>query len=447
MRSESFPIGETVYQETLANGLEVVLLPKPGFEQSFVTFTTKYGSIDRSFRTSNDNGLQTSGETPRTSHDGLGAAKETGLTIVPDGIAHFLEHKMFESESGDVFPRFARGGASANAFTTFDQTTYLFSCTDNLLANTELLLDFVQDPYFTEKSVEKEKGIIGQEIQMYNDNPDARIFFELLKALYVDHPIRIEISGSVASIDEITKDTLYDCYRTFYHPSNMVFFAVGGFDPEAMMGWIRENQSSKQFSPIPKIERAAVVEPEKVHSARVETQLAVSQPRCLVGWKDVPAVVSGKQLMVNEMLTGVVLDALFGRSSLFYHRAIDEGLIDNQFSWEYERALTYGFSVIGGNTQNPDELVQAIQSCIDGAVEGGLSSDDFERSRRKAIGRFFGTLDSPSYIARVYVSYQLREAQLFDTIPVLEALALADANRRLREHFAPARRAVSIVHA
>lgn len=433
MRSERFPVGETIYQETLENGLEVILLPKPGFEQSFVTFTTKFGSIDQSFRRSD--GAES------------GNPKQTEkFTVVPDGIAHFLEHKMFESESGDVFPHFAEGGASANAFTTFDQTTYLFSCTDNLQSNTELLLDFVQDPYFTADSVAKEKGIIGQEIQMYNDNPDARIFFELLKGLFVEHPVRIEIAGSVESIDKITKDTLYDCYNTFYHPSNMVVFAVGGFNPEELLTWIRDNQAHKTFAPAPQTVRPQLDEPKAVHAARIETELAVGQPRCLVGWKDGLAHVSGKDLIANEMLTGVVLDVLFGRSSPFYHRAIDEGWIDNQFSWEYERAVTYGFSVVGGNTHDPDGMVSEVQACIDEAIKNGLSSDDFERSRRKAIGRFFGTLDSPSYIARSYVSYHLRQAQLFETVPVLESLTLEDANQRLHEHFSPDRRAVSIVH-
>lgn len=236
METKHFPMGETVYQAQLKNGLQVVLLPKPGFAQTFVTFSTHYGSIDRTFR----------------------VGQEKDYTVVPDGIAHFLEHKMFESEQGDVFPQFSRYGASANAFTTFDLTSYLFSCTDNLKENLNLLLDFVQDPYFTDTNVEKEKGIIGQEIQMYNDNPDARVFYDLLKALYQEHPVRIEIAGTIDSIAKITKDTLYECYNTFYHPGNMVLFAVGGFDPETVFEWISANQDKKSFDKIPTIDRPPV---------------------------------------------------------------------------------------------------------------------------------------------------------------------------------------------
>lgn len=424
MQSKQYPLGETIYYDTLPNGLDVVLLPKPGFKQSFVTFSTKYGSIDNRFRTS----------------------KDEDFLSVPDGIAHFLEHKMFESEEGDVFPHFARGGASANAFTTFDQTTYLFSCTENLRSNTELLLDFVQDPFFTVENVEKEKGIIGQEIEMYNDNPDARIFYELLKALYVNNPVRIDVAGTVASIQEITKDTLYACYNTFYHPGNMTFFAVGGFDVDEMMQWIMENQAKKTFSAVPDIDRPMVDEPDGVNESRVESKLAVSGPRVLIGWKDAPGELSGNALLEQEMTTAVALDALFGKSSEFYHRAIDEGLIDSQFSWEYERARTYGFSVIGGNTQKPDELVKEVQACLDAAAQKGLVPEDFERSRRKALGRFFGTLDMPSVIARGYVGYRFRGADMFDTVPVLEGMTIEKANARLAEHFTETRRSVSIVH-
>ncbi|MCL6453627.1 MAG: insulinase family protein [Alicyclobacillus sp.] len=424
MRSQSFPVGDTVYEETLDNGLQVILLPKPGFQQVFCSFTTRYGSIDNCFRT----------------------AGESAFRTVPDGVAHFLEHKMFESEQGDVFPAFGRGGASANAFTTFDQTSYLFSCTDNLRPNLELLLDFVQDPYFTDATVAKEKGIIGQEIQMYQDNPDARIFYELLKALYVSHPVRIEVAGSVESIAQITKETLYDCYHTFYHPSNMVVFAAGGFDPVPVMEQIRENQARKRFSPAPVVERHPAEEGDTVRAERVETPLAVSQPRCLIGWKDAPGDVFGSALLTQELATGVAMEAMFGRSSHFFDEAVADGLIDNQFSWEYERAVTYGFSVIGGNTPDPDRLTERVQRQVDEVVEGGIDEADFERCRRKAIGRFVATLDVPSAVARSYISYHLRGAQVFDTVPVLESLDVDQVNERVREHFVPGRRAVSIVH-
>ncbi|WP_317951263.1 EF-P 5-aminopentanol modification-associated protein YfmH, partial [Rossellomorea marisflavi] len=183
---------ENLYYEKMANGLDVYILPKEGFNKTYATFTTKYGSIDNHFAP-------------------LG---EEELVKVPDGIAHFLEHKLFEKEDGDVFQQFSKQGASANAFTSFTRTAYLFSSTTNVERNLETLIDFVQDPYFTEKTVEKEKGIIGQEITMYDDNPDWRLYFGVIENMYKNHPVKIDIAGTIESITPITKDMLYQCYGT-----------------------------------------------------------------------------------------------------------------------------------------------------------------------------------------------------------------------------------------
>ena len=233
---------ETLYKEKLANGLHVYILPKRGFSKTFVTFTTNYGSIDRTF-------------IPR--------GKREEVTV-PDGIAHFLEHKMFEKEDGDVFQKFSVLGASANAFTSFTRTAYLFSATDKLYENTEVLLDFVQEPYFTEKTVDKEKGIIAQEITMYDDLPDWRLYFGTIENLYHEHPVKIDIAGTVESIQDITAEHLYECYETFYHPSNMVLFVVGAVDPEEMMDFIKKNQDAKTFKEPAEIIRKFPVEKDTV---------------------------------------------------------------------------------------------------------------------------------------------------------------------------------------
>ena len=201
---------EELYHEKLENGLEVYILPKKGFNKTFATFTTKYGSIDNHF-------------VPLESEEYI---------KVPDGIAHFLEHKLFEKEDGDVFQQFSKQGASANAFTSFTRTAYLFSSTSNVELNLDTLMDFVQEPYFSEKTVEKEKGIIGQEITMYDDNPDWRLYYGVIQNLYENHPVRIDIAGTVESISHINKDLLYECYGTFYHPSNMLLFVVGPVNVE-----------------------------------------------------------------------------------------------------------------------------------------------------------------------------------------------------------------------
>jgi predicted Zn-dependent peptidase len=424
MDKKSYPAFHTeVYTETLDNGLTVYLLPKPGFRQVYAAFTTKYGSIDSVFKTTGEEEFRT----------------------VPDGIAHFLEHKMFEEEEGDVFTEFAAHGASANAFTSFDQTTYLFSCTDEVLENTSTLLDFVQRPYFTEENVEKEKGIIGQEIRMYDDNPDWRGFFDLLRALFASHPVRIDIAGTVESIAKIDRDTLYHCYHTFYHPSNMIFVASGGFEVEAMMATIRANQAAKTFPPAPQIERKYPQEPEVVAKEKTVAHLSVVQPRCLVGFKDRQAGLSGRTMLEQELLTGVILDTLFGRSSNLYDELLQAELVDQAFTWEYEITPHYGYALVGGNTAQPDEVLQRLDVAIQHAVTHGLEEADFERSRKKAIGRFMASLDQVSYVARTYTSYQLKDADLFDTVDILEGLSLQLANQRVQDFFRVDGKSVSLV--
>lgn len=416
-------LGHRVILEKLPNGLRVCLVPKPGFQQVFAAFSTPYGSIDNSFR----------------------RRGESDFHVVPDGIAHFLEHKMFESPEGDVFSEFARRGASANAFTTFDQTTYLFSCTDAVTENLQTLLDFVQSPYFTPESVEKEKGIIAQEIRMYDDSPERRGFFELLRSLYHAHPVRIEIAGTVESIQKITADLLYLCYGTFYHPAQMMLVVVGGFDADQVLDVVRANQAAKSFDPAPDVERQYPVEPPTVARDRAEVRLALSQPYVLVGWKDARTGLTGPDLLRQEVLTGVILDTLFGRSSEAYQRWIDEGLMDEHFSWEYEVTPGYGHTVIGGTIPDPARWEQELEAVVTTACERGLDGEAFERCRRKAVGRFITSLDSAPFIGRGILSYAFKGADLLDTVTALESITLEEANARLREHLASERRAVSIV--
>lgn len=416
-------LGISVYEEQLDNGLQVYLLPKPGFQQVYAMFTTRYGSVDSVFRKAGDE----------------------AFTEVPDGIAHFLEHKMFESEAEPVFTQFARHGGAANAFTASDQTSYLFSCTQDVADNTRILLDFVQNPHFTPENVEKEKGIIGQEIRMYDDDPNWRGYFGLLQALYHRHPVRLDTAGTVDSIARIDDASLYLCYQTFYHPSNMIFVAVGGFDPETMLDLIRTNQSTKQFSPVPTIERQVPEEPTHVAKPYVEAHLSVSQPRCLIGWKDRDTGLSADAMLRREMLTGLVLDAMFGRGGDLYQSLIDDGIIDQQFNWEYEVTETYGYSQVGGNTADPRVLQTRINAALQQAATDGLEQSLFERSRRKAMGRFLASLDVPSYIARSYTAYRMKDIDLFDALDVLQSFDLAEANARLRDHFVTEQQAVSVV--
>lgn len=405
------------YHEQLENGLDVYVIPKPGFAQTFALFTTKYGSIDREF--------VVPGETERT--------------VVPDGIAHFLEHKMFEQESGeDVFNLFAKYGASPNAFTSFDMTAYLFSSTIAVKENLDILLNYVQDPYFTDENVEKEKGIIGQEIRMYDDNPGWVVYFNLLRGFYKQHPINIDIAGTVESISKITKETLYKCYNTFYHPSNMNLVIVGDVDPAAIHAAVRDNQAQKDFTRQPDIQRLLPEEGEEVAEPRVQVEMVVSIPKINFGYKDIKSSkLKGNDLLVNEYATAIGLEALFGKSSTLFNRLYESGLVDKQFGWSYDVTPFFAHSVFGGNSPEPEKLLETITAAFAEAAETGISAEDFERAKRKLIGQSLSDLDSPRAICRQFSAYNLRGIDYFETVPVLESLTLDQVNQRLREHLRP----------
>lgn len=398
-------IDEVLYYEKQENGLDVYILPKKGFNKTFSTFTTKYGSVDNWFQP-------------------LGKDESKK---VPDGIAHFLEHKLFEKEDGDVFQLFSKQGASANAFTSFTRTAYLFSCTSNFEENLRTLINFVQEPYFTEKSVEKEKGIIGQEINMYDDNPDWRLYFGTIANMYSNHPVKIDIAGTVESIDQITKDLLYECYETFYHPSNMLLFIVGSVDPVKTMNFIRENQLNKSFERASEIKRETEQEAEEVYRKKEVLPMNVQTSKCLVGLKAAHIHHTGRHLLKNELTINLLLDLLFGKSSSMYEELYSNGLIDGTFSYDYTQEKDFGFAMIGGDTENPDELADRISSYLLKMKSGeGITEEDLERTKKKKIGAFLRSLNSPEYIANSFTRYAFHETSLFDIVPVLESISLQD---------------------
>ncbi|TQR20986.1 EF-P 5-aminopentanol modification-associated protein YfmH [Psychrobacillus vulpis] len=394
---------ETLYHEQLPNGLNVYILPKKGFSKTFVTFTTKYGSIDREF---------------------IPIGKEEPV-IVPDGIAHFLEHKMFEKEEGDVFQKFSEKGASANAFTSFTKTTYLFSSTDHVLENTKTLLDFVQQPYFTEQTVEKEKGIIAQEITMYDDQPDWRLYFGAIENMYKEHPVKIDIAGTIESINQITADHLYECYHTFYHPSNMVVFVVGAVDPNQMMNFIKEDQAAKSFEEPQEIKRFFPTEQNSVAYSERSLQMDVQKPKVIFGIKSNNATISGNEMLNFELSMQVAIELIFGRTSAFYQDVYDKGLVDESYSADFSMEQGYGFTMIGSDSPNPETLVKSIkQTILDNTNEWNFSDEDLKRITRKKIGYFLRALNSIEYIANQFTRYSFNEMNLFDVVPALESLTM-----------------------
>lgn len=396
-------LDETLYYKKLSNGLDVYILPKKGFSKTFVTFTTKYGSIDRTFV----------------------PIGESEAITVPDGIAHFLEHKMFEKEHGDVFQEFSEAGASANAFTSFTRTAYLFSATDNIYKSTETLLNFVQEPYFTEQTVNKEKGIIGQEITMYDDQPDWRLYFGAIENMYHKHPVKIDIAGTIESIDKITAEHLYTCYNTFYHPSNMLMFVVGGIDPTEMMAFIEKNQNKKQFPEPTPIERHFEDEPKEVAIQERELKMDVQKPKVYVGLKALETNLSGEEMLKHELSVQIGLECLFGRASNFYTEVYENGLIDESFAYDFSLEKGYGFALVGSDSSQPDKLAELIKTQINNA-ESTFTEEKIERVKRKKIGFFLRALNSMEFIANQFTRYEFNDMNLFDAVPVIEKLTLKD---------------------
>lgn len=414
---------EKIYVQRLESGLEIFVLPKQGYRKKYATFSTNFGSIDSQFEV-------------------MGEGREI---TVPDGVAHFLEHKLFEDEDGNVFDRFAELGASSNAFTNFNNTTYLFSATENFDKGLDILLDFVQRPYFTPESVDKEKGIIEQEIRMYEDNPQWRIFFNLLAAMYQRHPVNKDIAGTVESIAQIDKDVLYQCYRTFYHPGNMAVFVVGDVRADEIMARVEKSITARNYKPQGEIKRYYPEEPRALHKERVVQELVVSQPVLNLGFKEWDLGYDGEALFKKEIVTSLVLDVVFGSSSKLYNDLYEDGLIDDEFDAGYVAEKDYGHTVLGGETADPEQLSERLWQGVKAAQSSGISPEQFEHNRKKMMGEFLKSFNSLEFIANNFPAYHFRRINFFTYLEVLQGVTLGDVNQRLLEHFTRENMAQSII--
>ncbi|NLX77588.1 MAG: insulinase family protein [Clostridiaceae bacterium] len=403
-------IREKVYIHEHSSGLKAFVIPKKGYNRIYSTFAANYGSINNTFV----------------------APDEDEATRVPDGIAHFLEHKLFEQEDGSVMDKFSRLGADSNAYTSFTQTVYLFSCTDSFDENFRLLIDFVQNPYLTDENVEKEKGIIGQEIKMYDDNADWRVFFNLLNAMYVNHPVSTDIAGTVESISEITKEMLYKCYNTFYHPSNMIIVTVGDVDPGAVFDMVEQGIKAK--SNPGSIKKIFPDEPAHHNMNYIEKRLAVAMPQFNMGIKD-NSCVTGYDLLKRKAALEIILSMLMGRSSALYNKLYNEGLINQGFGSEATLEGSFGYTVWGGQSKDPKKVYEIITDAIGQAHKNELDKKSFERIKKAHEGRFIGNLNSPENISHEFIPLYFKGAYFFELTRVYEELTIDDAEKIFRDHF------------
>lgn len=399
---------ETIYTETLDNGLQVTLLPKNDFHKTYGLFSTNFGSIDNQF-------------VPR--------GKTESITV-PDGIAHFLEHKLFEKEDGDVFNTFGQLGASANAFTSFTRTAYLFSSTNHVSKSLETLLDFVQNPYFTEATVNKEKGIITQEIQMYEDEPDWRLYFGVLGNMYPKHPLHIDIAGTVDSIMDITPELLYENHATFYHPSNMSLFVVGKLDPEEMIQLIRENQAKKKHLPVESIDRVFPEETIRDIKAYDFIEMPINRPKSIVGVKGITIIPNGIKALEYKTTMDLLLTLLFGPTSANYLDLYDKGTIDDSFSYEFNLDRTFHFIDISGDTKDAAVFSDEIKKLLlDTKNSLELTEENLAIVKKRMIGQELQSLNSLEYIANQFSQPSYGEATLFDSVPIIESITLIDIKK------------------
>lgn len=395
---------EHVYHKTLENGLKVYIIPKRDYNKTFVTFTTKYGSFDQSFIP-------------------LGKDKRT---TQPAGIAHFLEHKLFENEDGtDAFEYLTKLGVQANAFTSFDRTSYLFSGTQNVNEALEYLLDYVQAPYFTKKAVKKEQGIIGEELLMYQDYPSQRMMYGLFKNLYKNHPLNTEIIGTLDSISKITPHKLYEAYNTFYHPSNMVLTVIGNVDENEIIKIVEENQAKKGYEKAEEIKRYYPHEQKSIVKDHTEIEMSVQMPQAGIAVK-MPPKDSRYESIKAEFALAVLLNIFLGESSENYQRLLKKGIINHtyqQFPFESVGALTL---LITSSTPSPYEFIDEVKKILVNIKRNKISEEALSRQKKIAQGDFISSLNQVEAINNNFVRYQLDGIDLFDIQSIIDSITVDD---------------------
>ena len=417
---ENSKVKEKLYIEKLENGLTVMIIPKKGIQKKYIIWGTNYGSNDSTFI----------------------VPGETEITEVPKGVAHFLEHKMFEQENGknslDVLTAL---GVNANAYTTNNHTAYLYECTDNFYEALDEFMDYVQHPYFTDENVEKEKGIIGQEIMMYDDYPDWKVYLNALEYMYHKNPVKLDITGTIETIKNIDKDILYKCYNTFYNPSNMAMAISGDFEPEKLLEEIKkrlvENKSNGE------IKRIYEEEPREIVKPRTEQNMEVSRPLFAIGIKDIPA--EEKEKVKKHISIEILLNILIGASSELYKKLYDIGNCYSVPSIEYDFDKKYAHILITGQSNEPDELYKMFKEQVEKTIELGINKEDFNRIKKMIYGEYVKEYNDVTDIARMFLSDYFKGINSFDYLEEINTINVEYLNQMLKDVFNEKNMILSVV--
>ncbi len=420
MEQRQYPaLSETVYWDKLPNGLSVAVVPRPGFTKKLAYFVTDFGAIHTKFS--------------------LNGKEYT----VPDGIAHYLEHKMFDMPQRDVMAEFAAMGAFPNAFTSYDMTAYHFTCTDRFEDCLRLLLEYVSTPYFTQESVDKEQGIIGQEIGMHADNPDAAVFETLMEAMYQRHPIRVPILGTKQTIARITPELLTACHQAFYRPGNMLLCVIGDVDPEQVRQIALEQ--------LPEADHAQVSRPDRWEEEMTcrcpltKKHMEVAMPTFQLGFKCQPAD-AGAEAVRAEVVGDLAAEALFGESSGLYLELYEKGLIDSSFGGGYESISGMALLTASGDSNDPEAVRDAIIARAKELASTGIKQEDFLRMKRSALGRRIKDLDSFDAVAFRICAYHFSKYDYFRFPEIYRDVQPEELSQFLQQAVTPDRCSLSIIY-
>lgn len=418
---ENKNIKEKCYMEKLENGLQVIIIPKKEIQKKYIIWATKFGSIDNTFIDS------TTGE----------------KVVIPDGVAHFLEHKMFEQKNGvDSLYVLMALGLDANAYTTNDHTAYLFECTDHFYEGLDELMDYVQNPYFTDQNVEKEKGIIGQEIGMYDDDPGWQLYINAMDCLYEKNPIKVDTAGTVETISGINPEMLYKCYNTFYHPSNMVLTVVGDFEPEAILAEIKKRLKDNEARG--EITRIYPEEKLEINKKYVEKEMEVSLPLFMIGFKD---NIKDKynEVVKRHITIEIILNMLIGKSSNLYNELYKEGYLLSQPDLEYEFGNEYSHVLIGGQSKDPQKVYEKIAEKIQEMKNNDINVQEFNRIKKKIYGDYAVEYNNVADIGRMFTSDYIKGINSFEYMDKFEEIDAEYAKQVLKEIFTEDKMIMSVI--
>ena len=418
---ESTKIKEKAYFEKLENGLNIIIIPKENTNKKYVIWGTNFGSIDNRFIMPGSN----------------------EEVFIPDGVAHFLEHKMFEQPNGtNSLDTLMALGLDANAYTTNDHTAYLFECSsDKFYEGLDELMDYVQSPYFTDENVEKEKGIIGQEIMMYDDDPGFKLYLNTMDCLYHKNAVKLDIAGTIESISKIDPDVLYKCYNTFYHPSNMTLVVCGNFKPEKLIEEIKKRLKHKENQG--EIKRIYEVEEDSINRKIKETNMEVSVPIFMIGYKD--KLPNSEEIVKKHIAIEVILNMLIGKSSELYKELYNNGDLLAEPDLDYEFSKQYAHVLISGQSKNPQVIYERFKTEVEKFKKNGLNEEHFERIKRKIYGDYVTEYNSVGDIARMFLSDSFKGINSFDYIEKYNTVTREYVEQVLREVFDEKKMVLSVV--